>query len=112
MNAISELSTVEAPVDERGAHVDERVPGEHAGLHRLLDALVDRGMYSAGSSRPTILLTNSAAALAGGLEVEVDVAELTAAAALADEPALDLGDGLAIKSRGTRPAACRRWRRR
>ena len=51
LNAISAGPLVGAPVDECRPQVDQRVPGEHAGLHRLLDPLVD-GCTLAGSSRP------------------------------------------------------------
>ena len=76
--------------------VDDRVAGEHAGVHRLLDALVDRG---------DVLLRDLAAgdlvgelvAVARRLRVEVDddVRELARAAGLADELLADVLDRLA-----------------
>ena len=80
-------------VGEDGADVDERVAREHAALHRLLDAGVDRGDVLAGDDAAGDLVDELvAAAGAGGLERDDDVAVLAPAAGLADVALLDLLD--------------------
>ena len=60
LNAISlESTSWYEPSVRMRPHVDERVAGEHAALHRLLDAGVDRGDVLAGTSPPLTLSTNS-----------------------------------------------------
>ena len=46
-------------VDELDLDVDDRVAGNDAALERLLDALVDGGMYSFGITPPTMAFSNS-----------------------------------------------------
>ena len=78
-----------------GADVDERVAGEHAALHRLLDAGVDRGDVLARDDAALDLVDELvAAAGAGGLERDDDVAVLAATTGLADVALLDLLDRL------------------
>ena len=80
---------------EPGPHVDERVAGEHAALHRLLDAGVDRGDVLAGDHAALDLVDELvAAAGTGGLERDHDVAVLAATTGLADVALLDLLDRL------------------
>ena len=81
--------------DERHPHVDHRVAGEHAALQRVLDAGVDRRDvllrdHAAGDLVDELV----AAAGAGGLEVDDDVAVLALAARLADVLHVHLLDGL------------------
>ena len=61
LNAISDESTSwYEPSTSVDLDVDHGVAGEHAGLHRLLDALRrPTGCTPAGSTPPTILFTNS-----------------------------------------------------
>ena len=69
-------------------------------------------MYSFGIEPPTILFDELVAgARLVRLEVDDHVAELAAAAGLADEPRADVLQPCGARSRGRRPAACRRWRR-
>src|SRR5215210_6215140 len=98
---LARVDVVERAVDQLDSHVHDRVPGEHARLHRLLDAEVDR---------TDVLLRDLAAddlvdevvALARLRRLRVDhgMAVLAAAAGLAHELALNLLDrapeGLAI----------------
>ena len=75
------------------ADVDERVAGDHAAFHRLLDAGVDRGDVLARDHATRDLVDELvAAARAGGLEADDDVSVLAAAAGLADVTLLDLLD--------------------
>ena len=46
-------------VDELDLHVLDGIARQNAGVQRLLDALSMDGMYSLGTTPPTILLTNS-----------------------------------------------------
>jgi hypothetical protein len=46
-------------VEQGGLDPDERVAGQHAVLHGVLDAVVDDGMYSRGMRPPVTLLENS-----------------------------------------------------
>ena len=86
---------MEGAVDQRGAHVDQRVAGQDAVVHGLLDALVDRGDVLARDRAARDLVQELvAAAGARGLEVEHDVAVLAAAAGLAGELQVDLVDEL------------------
>src|SRR4051795_5780578 len=87
-------------VDERHAHVHDRVAGTHAVGECLLDALLDRRdeLDRHGSAAD---LRDEVEALAGRrLDVDVDDAVLARAAGLTDEAALDLlggaADGLAV----------------
>ena len=89
-------------VGEPGADVDERVAGEHAALHRLLDAGVDRRDVLARDDAALDLVDELvAAARAGRLERDDDVAVLAATTGLADVAHLDLldrrGDRLAVR---------------
>ena len=78
---------------------------------RLLDPLLDRG-DELGRDRAALDLVDEVEALAGRrLDVDDDVAELAAAAGLADEAALDLLDSLADRLAVGDLRACRRWRR-
>src|SRR5204862_5937171 len=83
------VGVVVLAVHERHADVDHRVAGAHAGLQRLLDALLDRG-DELGGDRAAADLRDEVEALAGRrLDVDVDDAVLTRAASLAHEAALD-----------------------
>ena len=97
LNAISlESTSWYEPSTSDHADVDDRVAGEHARLHRLLDAQVDRRDVLARDLAADDLVEELVAlARLGRLEVDDDVAVLAAAAGLADELALDLLDGLA-----------------
>ena len=80
---------------EDGPHVDQRVAGEDAALQRLLDAGVDRRDVLAGDDAAVDLVDELvAAAGAGGLQADDDVAVLAATTGLADVALLDLLDGL------------------
>src|SRR5207253_6315138 len=83
-------------VDERDPDVHDRIAGEDARLHRLLDAEVDRADVLPRDLAADDLV-QELVALTGARRLEVDdgMAELAAAARLADELALDLLDGLA-----------------
>ena len=94
------VDVVVGPVGEGGADVDHRVAGQHAGLHGVLDAGVDRGdvllrNHAAGDLVDELV----AAPRAGGLEVDDDVAVLAPTAGLADVALLDLLAGLRMVSR-------------
>ena len=97
LNAISlESTSWYEPSTSVDADVDDRVAGEDARLHRLLDAEVDRRDVLARDLAADDLVDELVAlARLGRLEVDDRVAVLAAAAGLADEPALDLLDGLA-----------------
>ena len=83
-------------VDQRGTHVDHGVPGQDAGLQRLLDPLVHRRDVLP-RDRPTDDLVDElvAAARARGFEVDLHHAVLAMAAGLADVAPHDLVDGSA-----------------
>src|SRR3954469_2834581 len=84
---------VERAVDQRGAEVNQRVARQHAVVHRLLDALVDgRDVLSRDRAARDLIDELVAAAGAGRLEVEHDVAVLAATAGLARELEVDLVD--------------------
>ena len=80
LNAISRgVDVVVRAVGEDGPDVDERVAGEHAAVERLLDAGVDRGDVLPGDHAAGDLVDELvAAAGAGGLEADDDVAVLAA----------------------------------
>jgi len=87
---------VEGAVDQLDPHVDDRIAGEDAGLHRLLDAEVDRADVLARDLAADDLVEELVAlARLGRLRVDDSVAVLAAAAGLAHELALDLLDGTA-----------------
>src|SRR5919197_2313648 len=90
---LARVDLVVGAVDELDADVDDRVAGEDARLHRLLDAEVDRGDVFARYLTADNLV-RELVALAGlrGLRVDDRVAVLAAAAGLTDEPAFDLLD--------------------
>src|SRR5439155_24971073 len=93
---LARVDLVERAVDERDAYVDDRVAGEDARLHRLLDAEVDgRDVLARDLAADDLVDELVALARLGGREVDDRVAVLAAAAGLADEPALDLLDCLA-----------------
>ena len=78
---------------EPGADVDERVAGEHAAFHRLLDTGVDRGDVLARDHAALDLVDELVAAAGpGGLERDDDVAVLAATTGLAHVALLDLLD--------------------
>ena len=83
-------------VDQLDADVNDRVPGEHPGLHRLLDSEVDRGDVLLRDLASDDLV-DELVAVTGIHRVGVDdrMPVLAAAARLADELALDLLDRLA-----------------
>ena len=71
------------------------IAGQHAGLHGVLDAGVDRGDVLLGDDAAGDLVDELvAAAGTGRLQIEDDVAVLAAAAGLADVAGLDLLDGV------------------
>ena len=82
-------------------HVDHRIAGQHAGLHRFLDAVFDR-RNEVARDRAALGAVHEleAAALGQRLDAQLDHAELSVTAALADETALGLrralADGLAV----------------
>src|SRR4051812_47529043 len=98
---LARVDVVERAVDQLDADVDDRVAGEDARLHRLLDAEVDRADVLARDLAADDLV-DELVALAGLGRACVDdrVAVLSAAAGLAHELALDLLDrapeGLAV----------------
>ena len=61
-------------------HVHDRVAGEHALDHRLLNALVDRGGVLARDAAPHDLVEELVAAAGVRLEAQPGVAELARAA--------------------------------
>src|SRR2546425_1998698 len=79
--------------------VHHRVAGQHAGLHRFLDALLHgRHVLARHGAADDLVLEHEAAARLVGLDLDVDVAVLAAAARLAHVLALGLAlaaDGLA-----------------
>src|SRR5439155_5351145 len=93
---LARVDLVEGAVDQLDPDVDDGVAGHDAGLHRLLDAQVDRGDVLLGNLAADDLV-DELVAVAGIHRLEVDhgVAVLAATARLADEAALDLLDGLA-----------------
>src|SRR5438105_1519130 len=99
--ALARVDLVVRPVDELDLDVDDRIAGEHAGLHRLLDARVDRPDVLLGDLAADDLVLELVAG-ARRLRGEVDdrVAVLARAARLPDELAPDLldrlADGLAV----------------
>ncbi|OQA41604.1 MAG: hypothetical protein BWY52_02509 [Chloroflexi bacterium ADurb.Bin325] len=97
---------MERPTEQRRLDIDHRVAGQHPVVHRLPDALADRGDELLGD-RAAHDLIHELEALAALLRLQLqdDVGILAAAARLPDEALLDLrlaGDGLAI--RHLRPA--------
>jgi hypothetical protein len=77
---------VEAAVDDRDLHVDEGVPGDHAALHRLLDAIDDRrDVFLRNDAADDLVLDDDTLAPFVGLDVDFGMAVLTATTALADE---------------------------
>src|SRR5205823_11360973 len=102
---LARVDVVIRAVDQLHPDVDDGVAGHDAGLHRLLDAEVDRGDVFLGNLAADDLV-DEVVAVAGIHRLEVDhgVAVLAAAAGLADETALDLldrlADGLAVGDLG------------
>src|SRR4029078_4630702 len=98
---LARVDAVEGPVDQLDPHVDDRVAGEDAGLHRLLDAEVDRADVLAGDLAADDLVDEVVAlARLGRARVDDGVAVLAATTGLPDELALDPLDrpaeGLAV----------------
>ena len=98
------VDLVEGAVYQRGLHVDDLIAAEYAGLHGALDALVHAGDIFL-RYRAAVDVVNELVALAGlvGLDGELDVRELAAAAGLAHEARVDgggLGDGLLVRYLG------------
>ena len=80
-------------VDQLDLDVDDRVAGNDAVLQRLLDALIDGGdVLLRDDATDDGVLELVALALLVRLDVDDGVAVLAAAAGLADELALGLGD--------------------
>ena len=100
-------------VDQLDLDVDDRIPGDDARLERLLDAGVHGGNVFLGN-RPTDDLALEQVAGAGvvGLDRDVDVTELAAAAGLTDKTPLDLVDALADGLAAGLVAGRPRWRPR
>src|SRR3989304_4384532 len=79
-------------VGEPHADVDHRVAGQHAHVHRLAHALLDRGaVLPWNGAADDLVLEREALARLRGLGLEVDVPALPTAAGLADIAALRLG---------------------
>src|SRR5262249_33968372 len=107
---LARVDVVVRTVDELDADVHDRVAAEDAGLHRLLDAEVDRtDVLLRDLAADDLVHELVAGALLAGLEVDDGVAVLAAAAGLADELAVDLLDGLPdrLAVRDLRPADVR-----
>src|SRR4029077_4158782 len=86
------VDVVVLPVDERHAHVDHRIAGLDAVLERLFDTFLDSRDVFRGNV-PALDLVDELKALAGRrLELDLDAPELSRAAGLAHELALDLLD--------------------
>src|SRR4030095_2310514 len=81
--------------------VDDRVAGQHAGVERLADTLLDRrDVFPRDRAADDLVLELEALAGLVRLHLEVDIAVLTAAARLPHVAALRLGllaDRLAIR---------------
>src|SRR6266478_2355817 len=94
------VDVVIAAVGQRHLDVDHGVAGEHPGLRRLLDALLDRGhVLARDGGAPELVLEDDARAGLGRLDLEPDVAVLAPATRLPDEAPLRLGllaDGFAV----------------
>src|SRR5207248_5467978 len=91
--ALARVDLVVRAVDELDVAVDDRVAGEDARLHRLLDAEVDgRDELLRNLAADDLVDELVALARLGRLDVDDDVSVLAAAARLADEPAADLLD--------------------
>ena len=56
---LGQVDLVVCPVEQRHLHVDQRVTGQHAEVHRLLAAGVDGRMYSFRIRPPVTLFSNS-----------------------------------------------------
>src|SRR5438105_805773 len=92
---LARVDLVVGAVGELDAHVDDRIPGEDPGLHRLLDAEVDgRDELLRDLAADDLVDELVALARLGRLEVDDDVAILAAAAGLANEAPPNLLDGL------------------
>src|SRR6185437_11568726 len=98
---LARVDLVERAVDQLDPNVDDRVAGQNARFHRLLDAEVDRRDVLLGNLAADDLV-DELVAVAGIHRLEVDhgVAVLATAAGLADEASLDLldrpADGLTV----------------
>jgi hypothetical protein len=94
--ALARVDVMVGAVDELHVHVDDRVAGEDARLHRLLDAEVDgRDELLRDLAADDLVHELVALARVRRLGVDDGVAVLAAAARLPDEPALNLLDRLA-----------------
>src|SRR5437588_3890878 len=84
--------------------VDDRVAGQHAGIERLADPLLDRrNVFARDRAADDLVLELEALARLVRLDLEVDVAVLAAATGLPHVAALRLGglaDRLAIRNLG------------
>src|SRR6185437_4378880 len=98
------INLVVGAVEERDLDVAHGIAGEHAAFERLLDALLDRLDELLGDrAADDVVLEDEAGAGGAGLDGDLDVAVLAAAAGLADVLALGLGfgaDGLAVGDLG------------
>src|SRR5207253_5772183 len=92
---LARVDVVVRAVDELDADVDDRIAGEHARLHRLLDPEVDGGDVLLRDLAADDLVDELVPLALARLGVDHRVAVLAAAARLADEPALDAFDLLA-----------------
>ena len=91
---------MKTPIDQSRSHVDDRISGQHAVLHRSDNSFFHGGDILArdGSADDAILEFESGTRI-GRLEIEYRVAVLTATAGLPDEFAYALGGdfhGLAV----------------
>src|SRR5207248_2918429 len=88
---LARVHIVVRAIDELDPDVDDRVAAEDPGLHRFLDAEVDRADVLLRNLPADDLVDELVAgALLARLEVDDRVAVLAAAACLADELATDL----------------------
>src|SRR4051812_49859673 len=77
------VDRVELAVEELHAHALDRVAGDHAGCHRLLDALLDGGDETTGDHAALDRVHElEALAALDRLDLDVAVGELAAAARL------------------------------
>src|SRR5207253_6451302 len=86
------VDLVVGTVGQPDLDVDHGVAGEHAGIERLAHALLHgRDVLTRDGAPHELVFEDDTAARLVGLDLEVDVAVLTAAARLPYEPALGLG---------------------
>src|SRR5690606_28851685 len=88
---LARVDVVVRTVDQLDLHVDHRVAGEDAALHRLLHPLLDRAdVLARDHAAHDPVLEDESGTRLRRLDVDHDVAVLAPAAGLADELALDV----------------------